>query len=102
MPTSAQNYTRGGDPRVDTLFPQINAATDDKTAQDLGNQVDKLLWENMFTIPLYQKPTFLAYNSNYTGFQENASLAGPLWDSTRRRAEAVATSGSGDPEATRG
>ncbi len=78
-----QNYTRGGDPRVDKLFPEINAATDDKTAQDLGNQVDKLLWENLFTIPLYQKPTFLAYNSNYTGFQENASLAGPLWDSTK-------------------
>ena len=78
----AQNYTRGGDPRVDKLFPEINAATDDKTAQDLGNQVDKLLWDNLYTIPLYQKPTFLAYNSNYTGFQENASLAGPLWNST--------------------
>ena len=77
-----QNYTRGGDPRVDKLFPEINAATDDKTAQDLGNQVDKLLWDNLYTIPLYQKPTFLAYNSNYTGFQENASLAGPLWNST--------------------
>jgi peptide/nickel transport system substrate-binding protein len=79
----AQNYTRGGDPRVDKLFPEINAATDDKTAQDLGNQVDKLLWDDLYTIPLYQKPTFLAYNSNYTGFQENASLAGPLWDSTK-------------------
>jgi len=78
-----QNYSRFGDPRVDKLFPQINAATDDKTAQDLGNQVDKLLWDNMATIPLYQKPTFLAYNSNYTGFQENASLAGPLWNSTQ-------------------
>ena len=40
-----QNYTRGGDPRVDKLFPEINAATDDKTSQDLGNQVDKLLWD---------------------------------------------------------
>jgi peptide/nickel transport system substrate-binding protein len=79
----AQNYTRGGDPRVDKLFPEINAATDDKTAQDLGNQVDKLLWDNLYTIPLYQKPTFLAYNSNFTGFQENASLAGPLWDATK-------------------
>jgi peptide/nickel transport system substrate-binding protein len=77
-----QNYTRLGDPRIDKLFPEINAATDDKTAEDLGNQVDKLLWDNMATIPLYQKPTFLAYNSNYTGFQENASLAGPLWNST--------------------
>jgi len=78
-----QNYTRGGDPRVDKLFPEINAATDDKSAQDLGNQVDKLLWDDLYTIPLYQKPTFLAYNSNFTGVQENASLAGPLWDSTK-------------------
>jgi peptide/nickel transport system substrate-binding protein len=77
-----QNYSRFGDPRVDKLFPEINAATDEKSAQDLGNQVDKLLWDDMATIPLYQKPTFLAYNSNYTGFQENASLAGPLWNST--------------------
>jgi ABC-type transport system substrate-binding protein len=77
-----QNYSRFGDPRVDKLFPEINAATDEKSAQDLGNQVDKLLWDDMATIPLYQKPTFLAYNSNFTGFQENASLAGPLWDAT--------------------
>jgi peptide/nickel transport system substrate-binding protein len=77
-----QNYTRAGDPRVDALFPQINAATDEKTADDLGNQVDKLLWEDLYTIPLYQKPTFIAYNSNYTGIQENATNAGPLWNST--------------------
>ena len=25
----------------------------------------------------------MAYNSNYTGFEENASQAGPLWDSTK-------------------
>jgi peptide/nickel transport system substrate-binding protein len=78
-----QNYTRAGDPKVDALFPQINASTDTKTADDLGNQVDKLLWDDMYTLPLYQKPTFIAYNSNYTGVVENATNAGPLWDSTK-------------------
>jgi peptide/nickel transport system substrate-binding protein len=78
-----QNYTRAGDPKVDALFPQINAATDTKTADELGNQVDKLLWDNLYTIPLYQKPTFIAYNSNYTGIVENATNAGPMWDSTK-------------------
>jgi len=78
-----QNYTRAGDPQVDALFPRINAATDTKTADDLGNQVDALLWKKLYTIPLYQKPTFLAYNSNYTGLVENATNAGPLWDSTK-------------------
>ena len=37
----------------------------------------------MFTLPLYQKPTFIAYNSNYTGIEENATNAGPLWDATK-------------------
>ena len=78
-----QNYTRAGNPKVDALFPQINAATDQNQIKELGNQVDTLLWEDMYTIPLYQKPTFIAYNSNYTGIVENATNAGPLWDATK-------------------
>jgi len=78
-----QNYTRAGDPKVDALFPQINASTDTKASDDLGNQVDALLWKDLYTIPLYQKPTFIAYNSNYTGIVENATNAGPMWDSTK-------------------
>ena len=78
-----QNYSRAGNPKVDALFPQINAATDGAKAAELGNEVDKTLWEDMYTIPLYQKPTFIAYTSNYTGIQENATNAGPLWDATK-------------------
>ena len=78
-----QNYTRAGNPKVDALFPQINAATDQAQIKELGNQVDKLLWEDLYTIPLYLKPTFIAYNSNYTGIEENATNAGPLWDATK-------------------
>lgn len=77
-----QNYSRAGNPEVDKLFPQINAATDQDQIKTLGNQVDKLLWDDLYTIPLYQKPTFLAYNSDYTGIVENATNAGPLWDAT--------------------
>ncbi|HEU4348292.1 MAG TPA: ABC transporter family substrate-binding protein [Actinoplanes sp.] len=78
-----QNYSRAGNPKVDALFPQINAATDQAQIKELGNQIDKLLWEDLYTIPLYQKPTFIAYNSNYTGIEENATNAGPLWDATK-------------------
>lgn len=77
-----QNYSRAGNKEVDALFPQINAATDQAQTAKLGNEVDKLLWKDLYTIPLYQKPTFLAYNSNYTGIVENATNAGPAWDST--------------------
>ena len=76
-----QNYTRAGNPEVDKLFPQINAATDQEQIKKLGNEVDTLLWKDLYTIPLYQKPTFIAYNSKYTGIEENATNAGPLWAS---------------------
>ena len=78
-----QNYSRAGNAKVDALFPQINAATDQAQIAELGNQVDRLLWEDLYTVPLYQKPTFIAYNSNFTGIEENATNAGPLWDATK-------------------
>lgn len=78
-----QNYTRAGNPKVDALFPQVNAATDQAQIKDLGNQIDTLMWDDLYTIPLYQKPTFIAYQSNFVGIVENATNAGPLWDATK-------------------
>ena len=74
-----QNYTRAGNPKVDQLFGELASATDEETTKRLGNEIDKELWGDVYTIPLYQKPTFIAYNSNYTGIEENATNAGPLW-----------------------
>ena len=75
-----QNYSRAGDPAVDALLPQVAEETDPVKAAELGNQVDTQLWKDLYTIPLYQKPTFLAYDSSLTGIVENSTLAGPLWD----------------------
>jgi peptide/nickel transport system substrate-binding protein len=78
-----QNYSRGSNPEVDKLLPQIASSTDTEQQTKLGNDADALLWKDLFTIPLYQKPTFIAFNSNYTGIVENATNAGPLWDATK-------------------
>jgi peptide/nickel transport system substrate-binding protein len=74
-----QNYSRAGDPRADALFKQLSTATDPAKVKELGNQIDKILWENLYTIPLYQKPQLIAYSSNVTNVTGNASTAGPLW-----------------------
>ena len=47
---------------------------------NLANQADKLLWGDMFSLPLYQKPTLVAYNTNYQGIADNSTQAGPLWN----------------------
>jgi peptide/nickel transport system substrate-binding protein len=49
---------------------------------EITNQVDVLLWDLMPTLPLYQKPTFIAYSSNLQGVEDNSTQAGPLWNAS--------------------
>jgi peptide/nickel transport system substrate-binding protein len=75
-----QNYTHGADPTVDTTLTKMaQAATPDDEVK-LANEADKALWGDMFTLPLYQKPTLVAFNSNYQGIADNSTQAGPLWN----------------------
>ena len=76
-----QNYSRTGTPQIDQLLAQMVAEPDPTKSSDLANQVDKALWDQMATLPLYQKPTFIAYQSSVQNVQDNASQAGPLWNS---------------------
>ncbi len=78
-----QNYVYGNDPEVDALFDELAQEPDLDAQADLGNQIDTLLWEDLYTIPLYQKPTFLAYSSTVDGIEDNATSVGPLWNSEK-------------------
>jgi peptide/nickel transport system substrate-binding protein len=78
-----QNYSRAGDPRVDAGFAKLISSTDPATVAAEANQIDGYLWDDMYTLPLYQKPTFIAYDSNYVNIQDNATSAGPLWNAEK-------------------
>ena len=75
-----QNYGKASDPKVDELLNQAGAEFDDAKRTDLLNQVDAQLWQDMVTIPLYQKPTFIAYSDKYGNIGDNASNEGPFWN----------------------
>ena len=75
-----QNYTHGGDPAVDADLKQLAQATSHDAEVAAANAADKQLWTDMFTFPLYQKPTLLAYDSQYKGIGDNSTQAGPLWN----------------------
>ncbi len=75
-----QNYSRGGDPRVDAAFQKLATSTEADAVKAAANEADKYLWENMYTLPLYQKPTFIAYNPNLVNIEDNPTSAGLLWN----------------------
>ena len=76
-----QNYSRGSDAAVDALLDQLAITSDPEQQKALTAQADTLLWNDMYTLPLYQKPTLLSYSANYTGIEDNTTTFGPLWNS---------------------
>jgi peptide/nickel transport system substrate-binding protein len=78
-----QNYSRTGTPEIDALMAQMVSEPEPAKVADLANQVDSALWQQMATIPLFQKPTVIAYQSNIHGVQDNSSQTGPLWNAEK-------------------
>jgi peptide/nickel transport system substrate-binding protein len=77
---SASNYGQYCNEKVDDLFKQAFAEFDDAAAADMGNQIDQQLTADMVTIPLYQKPTFIAWRNTFGGIGDNSTQDGPFWN----------------------
>jgi peptide/nickel transport system substrate-binding protein len=76
-----QNYSQGGTPEIDAALNDMSNAVSTSDEIAAANKADTLLWQQMYTLPLYQKPTLLAFDSNIKGIADNATQAGPLWNS---------------------
>jgi peptide/nickel transport system substrate-binding protein len=74
------NYGNYSNPKVDAMFKQAIAETDEAKSAELANQIDQLITEDMATIPLYQKPTFIAYRNTFVNIRDNATSEGPLYN----------------------
>jgi len=76
-----QNYSQGSTPQIDAALDKMASSYNTSDEIKYANQADKLLWGEMYTLPLYQKPTLLAYSNVIQGIADNPTLAGPLWNS---------------------
>ena len=76
-----QNYSQCSNPQTDKDLNSLATALNNTSELAYANAADKTLWDQMCTLPLYQKPTLLSYTNNVTGLADNATSAGPLWNS---------------------
>ena len=65
---SESNYAQLSMPEVDKLISQIQVETDPVKRADLANQADRIIWENVHTLPLYQRPELIAVKSNLANY----------------------------------
>jgi len=73
-------YTYNNDPAAEKLINQAFGTVDQNKVHSLLNQADKLLQADAFELPLYQKPTFLAANTNIVNLRDNATSVGPPYN----------------------
>ncbi len=55
-------------PEVDELAAQIAVETDQAKRIALANQADRIIWENVHTLPLYQRPELIATRSDLANY----------------------------------
>jgi peptide/nickel transport system substrate-binding protein len=75
------NYGAYSSREVDRLFERAVREVDEARAAELGNQIDQQITEDMATIPLYAKPTYLAVRNTFANVGDNATQEGPFWNS---------------------
>ena len=76
------NYGQYSSKKTDDLLEQAMGETDEAKAAELGNQIDQQLTADMATIPLYNKPTFIAWRSSFANIRDNATNEGPFFDTS--------------------
>jgi peptide/nickel transport system substrate-binding protein len=80
MTNCAQNYNHAANSHVDTLLKNGASAPSLSSENTQFNEADSVLWHNMVTLPLYQKPQYWAWNSNLKGVVPNTSNVGVTWN----------------------
>jgi len=74
------NELRFCDPEVDALVRSTDGIVDPDERAAVYNQADEMWLAQIPLIPMYQKPTFFAWNSEIQGPKDNATQVGPFWN----------------------
>ena len=76
----SENWNHAANSHVDTLMASGSAAPSQSKEISDYNEADAILWQNMVTLPLYQKPQFWAWSNNLKGVLPNTSSVGVTWN----------------------
>jgi peptide/nickel transport system substrate-binding protein len=74
------NYRSYCNEQVDRLVGESRTELDPQRRADLLNEANEIMAQDLPALPLYQKPTFLAWDSVVSGPQPNPTDWGHLWN----------------------
>jgi peptide/nickel transport system substrate-binding protein len=74
------NYGYYSNPDVDKWLAQAASSPDLNTQLSALNSADTQISKDAYTLPLYQKPTLIAYKNTLGNVRDNATSAGPTYN----------------------
>jgi peptide/nickel transport system substrate-binding protein len=74
VPAGGQNWNSYDNPEIQTLFDLANAELDQAARATLMDEIDKIIWADMATLPLFQFQEMVAYSDTI----QNVVFNGPL------------------------
>ncbi|MGF3054927.1 ABC transporter family substrate-binding protein [Microbacterium sp. YY-01] len=72
-----QHYSNA---EVDRLVDEALASTSDDKVIELINKADKLVLDDVYIIPIYQKPSLFMYYNEYGNMRDNPTVSGPTYN----------------------
>jgi peptide/nickel transport system substrate-binding protein len=77
---SGSNYDNFGYPDLDAKLAAGASALDHTAEAAAYNDADTIAWQRMVTLPLFQKPTFIAVRNTFANVGDNSTSEGPFWN----------------------
>jgi peptide/nickel transport system substrate-binding protein len=74
------NWDYISDPSLDAKLVAAAATTDPTTEVADYNAADRICWQQMVSLPLFQKPTFIAVRNTFGNIGDNTTSEGPFWN----------------------
>jgi peptide/nickel transport system substrate-binding protein len=74
------NYGFYTNSQVDSLLQQATQTLDLTKAASLENQADKIVSQDAYTLPLFQKDSMIAFSSNLVNVRDNLTSQGPTYN----------------------
>ena len=65
---SQSNFSQLIDPEIEKRIPSIDAESDVSKRRELTNQADRIIWDNVMTLPLYRRISFTAVPKNLANY----------------------------------
>lgn len=80
LSSSGNNFGQYNNPRTDAMLNEAASSADKAAATATLNEADRIIMEDAYVLPLYQKPTLIAAQDTVANVRGNASLAGPTYN----------------------